>query len=60
MPAFPPEEAAKIKVPALVLTGTDGPWSQQCIDAALCRILGTEQAKRAWIQGADHLMREDD
>ena len=25
MPAFPPEEAAKIKVPTLVSTGTDGP-----------------------------------
>ena len=34
--------------------------SQQCIDAELFRVLGTEQKKRVWIQGAGHLMLEDE
>ncbi|KPI40332.1 uncharacterized protein AB675_7504 [Cyphellophora attinorum] len=63
IPVYRPEDVGKVTVPALVLTGTDGPWSQQCIDSELFRLFkaaGNGKKDRAWIKGAGHLMQEDE
>jgi pimeloyl-ACP methyl ester carboxylesterase len=53
------EDAKKIEVPTLVLTGTEGPYFQQCIDAELFRLCGAQRKLEIKIQGAGHLMQED-
>lgn len=60
IPAYLPEEARRLNVPTLVLTGTDGPMSQHCIDAELFRLLGSQRKDRVWIEGAGHLVHEDE
>jgi pimeloyl-ACP methyl ester carboxylesterase len=59
LPVYTVEDAKKIEVPTLVLTGTDGPYFQQCIDAELVRVCGAHKKWEAKIKGAGHMMHED-
>jgi len=60
MPNFQARDAREIRVPTLVVTGNDGPWSQQCIDAELMRVLsGARRKREARIEGAGHAVHED-
>lgn len=64
LPQYTAEDAARVSVPSLVLTGTEGPWVARCIDAELVRLMRKEgtnkRVERAWVQGAGHLMHEDE
>jgi pimeloyl-ACP methyl ester carboxylesterase len=58
-PEYTAEDASKIRTPTLVLTGAEGPYHQQCIDAELIRWCGATKKAEAIIRGAGHLMHED-
>jgi pimeloyl-ACP methyl ester carboxylesterase len=59
LPVYTLDDAKRISVPTLVLTGADGPYFQQCIDAELMRVCGAERKLEVKIQGAGHMMHED-
>ncbi|KEF53575.1 uncharacterized protein A1O9_10550 [Exophiala aquamarina CBS 119918] len=59
LPKYTLEDAKSITIPTLVLTGADGPYFQQCIDAELIRICGAGKKMEARIPDAGHLMHED-
>jgi non-heme chloroperoxidase len=59
LPVYTTEDAKKIELPTLVLTGSEGPYFQQCIDAELIRVCGAQKKFEAKIQDAGHLMHED-
>lgn len=59
LPKYTSEDAKTITVPTLVLTGADGPYFQQCIDAEFVRICGASRKMEAKIPDAGHLMQED-
>ncbi|KIY04213.1 uncharacterized protein Z520_00906 [Fonsecaea multimorphosa CBS 102226] len=59
MPKFDVPDAREIQVPTLVITGIEGPWSQQCIDAELIRVCGAKRKKEVKIEGAGHAVHED-
>lgn len=59
LPKYTVKDAKSITIPTLVLTGADGPYFQQCIDAELIRICGARKKMEARIPDAGHLMHED-
>lgn len=59
LPAFSPDDAHQIATPSLVITGKDGPYSQQCVNWELCRLLGSKMKREVIVQKAGHLMHED-
>jgi non-heme chloroperoxidase len=59
LPKYTLEDAKNITVPTLVLTGADGPYFQQCIDAEFVRVCGARRKMEAKIPDAGHLMQED-
>ncbi|OQV09862.1 hypothetical protein CLAIMM_13942 [Cladophialophora immunda] len=59
MPTFRVQDARKIQVPTLVITGIEGPLSQQCIDAELVRVCGANRKREVKIEGAGHAVHED-
>jgi pimeloyl-ACP methyl ester carboxylesterase len=58
-PKYTAEDARKIRIPTLLLTGAEGPYHQQCIDAELIKCCGAKKKAEAIIAGAGHLMHED-
>lgn len=59
LPQYTPEDANKITVPTLLLTGADGPYFQQCICAEMLRLCGAKRKTETKIPNAGHLMHED-
>ncbi|OAP62647.1 hypothetical protein AYL99_01874 [Fonsecaea erecta] len=59
MPKFQVPDAREIRTPTLVITGIEGPWSQQCIDAELIRVCGARRKTEVKIEGAGHVVHED-
>jgi len=59
LPRYTSEDAKSIAIPTLVLTGSDGQYFQQCIDAEFVRICGAKKKMEAKIPDAGHLMHED-
>ncbi|KAK5047175.1 hypothetical protein LTR84_007118 [Exophiala bonariae] len=59
LPNYTPEDAKKIAIPTLLLTGADGPYFQQCICAEMLRLCGAKKKTEVKIQDAGHLMHED-
>jgi pimeloyl-ACP methyl ester carboxylesterase len=59
MPIINADDARKIQIPTLVITGMEGPMSQQCIDAELIRVLGAKRKREVKIERAGHAVHED-
>ncbi|KAI1615607.1 Alpha/Beta hydrolase protein [Exophiala viscosa] len=59
MPIYLVRDARSIRVPVLVITGTDGPYFAQCINHELLRVCGASRKKEVKIQEAGHLIHED-
>jgi len=60
LPVYTAGDAKKIELPTLVLTGTDGPYFQQCICAEFIKLCGAQKKRETKIQGAGHLIHEDE
>lgn len=59
LPKYLLEDARKLTVPTLVLTGTDGPYFAQCIDGEFVQACGATKKREVKIQGAGHLVHEN-
>jgi pimeloyl-ACP methyl ester carboxylesterase len=60
LPVYTVEDAKKIEIPTLVLTGSDGPYFQHCIDSELIKVCGAKKKREIVIKGAGHLCHEDE
>ena len=58
-PIIGPEQLAKVKCPALMVTGTETIAAQKCIDWKVVMCLGSEVKREVLVQGAAHLVHED-
>ena len=58
-PIIGPEQLAKVKCPVLMVTGTETIAAQKCIDWKVVICLGSEVKREVLVQGAAHLVHED-